>query len=93
MKQKNKELVNDISRALKFSAIDMITSNSNEEEAGELLDVIFSSHVTSMLSCMRLIAEMCDEGNQKNMVLAFIENLEDFFKQCAPLEKVEIYNM
>jgi len=90
MKPKNKELVNNISKSLKFTTIDMITSNSNEEETSELIDIILSAHLTSMFSCMNLVAEMCDGETPKETVSKFIDDLQAFLKQCGPINEVEV---
>ena len=90
MKPKNKELANNMSRSLEFTTIDMITSNINEEDTGELLDIILSAHITSMFNCMNLIAEMCDDETPKKTVSQFITDLREFLKQCSPIKEVEV---
>jgi len=93
MKPKNKELANNMSRSLKFTTIDMITSNINEEDTGELLDIIVSAHITSMFNCMNLVAEMCDNETPKENVSQFITELQKFLRACGPVEEVEVCNI
>lgn len=56
----------------------------------ELIDIIMSAHISSMVSCIRGVSKMSDDPDAPRKMEKFIKKLNNFFEQELFLEKIKI---
>ncbi len=80
-----KSLIKPLSNKLNDTLINFFNENlEHEEETREILDLILSSHVSSLLNSMKFVS-MCDSNIGKN-VNEFLIKLLEFLSKNFDLE-------
>lgn len=90
MNDKFKKLTNQLTNELHRKSLNFLIENlmGDEEETSDLINLILSSHLSSLFSAMKLLASEHKEHSQK--VEKFINELMNYISSLEPITNVEV---
>jgi hypothetical protein len=89
MKEKHKKLTEELSTLLWQETINFMANNlEDKEDTSDLINLILSSHLTSLCNLMQWFSE--EYPQMKNKVNEFLEGLLNFISNAHPIKDMEI---
>lgn len=83
-----KELVSNLANILKKETLKFIIENTEEEYISPLMNLVLSSHITSLTAAMQIVAEGNEFAEKK--IKEFLAGLYKFIEEHCKLEIYEI---
>lgn len=89
MNERFKKLTIKLSQQIEEINYEFLMNNlKSEEKITNVINLVLSSHMSSLFNCMQAVAEDNEEAVKK--VIEFIEDLQRYISNSAPIEKVEM---
>lgn len=89
MDERFKKLTEKLSDHISTESCSFLAKNLNKEEnIGKILDLIISSHITSLSNLMNYVSD--NDEISRNLVKNFIDNLYDHIKSSHPIVDMEM---
>lgn len=89
MNERIKKLVNKLTEELGLKTYKFLANNlEDEEETGDVIDLVLSGHISSLCSCMITISGDLDEPGREK-VKVFINKLQRAISKIKPITKIE----